>query len=67
MLLKDKDINGRRVLATYKYYIEKNVEEAEKCALDGIAVKDKYALKGQAFLEEELIKKILEDIKLEMI
>lgn len=62
ILLNDKDINGRRTLASYELFIENNVEVAKKCCLDGLSVKDKFPLKGQALLEEKLIKEILNKI-----
>lgn len=63
MLIKDMDINGRRTLCSFYAYIEENKEKAEKCGFEGLKVKDKFPLKGQTYLEEYLILKILKNIK----
>ena len=64
-LEKDRDINGFRVKAYYEYYINKDREKVLACAQSGLAVKDKYPLKGQAILEEKLIKKLLAKLEVE--
>ena len=62
-LEKDRDINGFRVKAYYEYYINKDREKALAYAQSGLAVKDKYPVKGEALLEEKLIKKILVELE----
>lgn len=62
LLLNDKDINGRRTLASYKLFIENDYEEAKICCFDGLSVKDKFPFKGQALLEEKLIMGILDKV-----
>ena len=62
LLINDKDINGRRTLASYKLFIENDYEEAKRCCFDGLSVKDKFPFKGQALLEEKLIMRILNKV-----
>ena len=62
LLLNDKDINGRRTLASYKLFIENDYEEAKICCFDGLSVKDRFPFKGQALLEEKLIMRMLDKV-----
>lgn len=60
-LLDDSDINGRRVLAAYEYYINHNKEVAIECLAKAIVVADQFPLKGQLVMEKELILKLQKD------
>jgi len=62
LLINDKDINGRRTLASYKLFIENDYEEAKMCCFDGLSVKDRFPFKGQALLEEKLIMRMLDKV-----
>ena len=60
---KDKDINGRRSMAIYEYYINNDKEAARKYCEEGLKVVDKFPLKGQRVMEEKLIKNLLNNIE----
>lgn len=54
-LMTDKDLNGRRILAYYTYYIEKNAVEAVNYIEEGLSRKESYPVKGLMAMEEELL------------
>lgn len=59
LLLKSKDINGLRVKCAYEFYINKDTQKALEYANNGLAVFDKYPIKGHALMEKNLIEKTL--------
>lgn len=59
ILLKDKDLNGCRVKAYYEYYVNNNLDEALELCKDGLEVADKFPIKGQALMEQDLIKSLI--------
>lgn len=62
ILLRDQDINGMRIKAYYKFYVDNNPAEALELAEAGLAVKDKFPSKGQGDLEADLINKLITTI-----
>lgn len=62
ILEKDRDLNGFRVKSYYEYYINKDTQKALEYANEGLKVADKFPLKGQAIMEEELIKELIDKI-----
>ncbi|MGL5150715.1 MAG: hypothetical protein ACRC7N_09125 [Clostridium sp.] len=63
-LEKDMDINGRRSMAVYYYYVKGEKEKAKECCEDGLRVLSQFQFKGQALLEKDIIEKILEEVAL---
>lgn len=63
VLEKDKDINGRRVYAAYLYYTGKNRKHAMQVAREGLEVVDKFSPKGQAYMERDLIYKLINEME----
>jgi hypothetical protein len=61
-LVKDKDINGRRKLGAFKFYIEEKKEEAKEILNTGLLVKNKYPMKTFAELEEKIILEVIKNI-----
>ncbi|MFW6311510.1 MAG: site-2 protease family protein [Nanoarchaeota archaeon] len=62
ILQKDQDVNGLRVKAYYEYYIKENFEKAFIYCEDALAVVDKFPIKGQAIMEERLVKELISKI-----
>lgn len=60
-LLRDGDSNGRRVLAYYQYYVEKDAEKALRTAQDGINVISLY--EGNKELEEKMLHQLVKKIQ----
>lgn len=60
-LLRDEDSNGRRVLAYYQYYVEKDAVKALETAKDGINVLSLY--EGNSELEENLLNQLVKRIQ----
>ena len=56
ILQKDEDANGCRIKAYYEYYINDDKEKALAYCNKGLVVVDKFPIKGQAVMEEELIR-----------
>lgn len=63
ILERDKDVNGLRVKAYYEYYINKDLEAAATYCDNALAVVNKFPVKGQAFMEEDLVKALKEKIE----
>ncbi|MGL5087185.1 MAG: site-2 protease family protein [Clostridium sp.] len=61
-LEKDMDINSRRVLAVYYYYIKEDKETAKKHCEDGLNLFSTFPYKGQANLEKDIIETILKQL-----
>lgn len=59
ILQKDKDVNGMRVKAYYEYYINKNINVAKFFCESALEVVDKFPIKGQALIEEKLVKRLI--------
>lgn len=59
-LLKDKDVNGCRVKAYYEYYVNNDLNKALELCNDGLEVADKFPIKGQALVEQDLIKSLID-------
>lgn len=55
---KEKDCNGLRIKAYYAWFAENDKEAALSFCRQGLAVTDQYPLKGQAIMEEELLKRL---------
>ncbi|QVK17419.1 M50 family metallopeptidase [Mycoplasmatota bacterium] len=64
ILKKDKDINGCRVKAYYEFYVNHNPDTALELCYKGLAVLDKFPIKGQAFMEKDLIHSLIRLINL---
>lgn len=60
-ILRDEDSNGRRVLAYYQYYVEKDPVKALETAKDGINVLDLY--EGSKGVEGTLLRQLIEKIE----
>lgn len=65
ILLKDKDVNGKRILSAYEYYVKADKESALRSCKEGLEVVDKYPLKGQALMEKKLLEELLGALTLE--
>lgn len=63
ILKKDKDINGCRVKAYYEYYVNQNYDAALELCYEGLDVVDNFPIKGQARMEEDMIKSLIYLIK----
>ncbi|MFW6016737.1 MAG: M50 family metallopeptidase [bacterium] len=63
-LQKDQDVNGLRVKAYYEYYVNYDKERALSYGNEALAVVDKYPLKGQAKMEEDLVRELIKKIEL---
>lgn len=61
-LVKDKDCNGLRVYAYYKYYIEKDSRAAKEFALEGLSVVSKFNIEGLKEFEKKLLLRLIEII-----
>ncbi|MGJ9385320.1 hypothetical protein [Salipaludibacillus sp. CF4.18] len=61
-LQKDKDCNGLRIKAYYEFYVNNNNEAAFQLSNEAMLVTEVYPLKGQAIMEEDLIKQLLQKI-----
>jgi len=61
-LVADRDINGRRVLAAYEFYINDNPKKARQYCLEGLASFNNFPLKGQAIMEKALLTKLISEI-----
>jgi len=59
VLIKDEDVNGRRVYAYYKYFIENNEKESREIASEGLKQVNKFDIKGLAFYEEKLLNELI--------
>ncbi|MDY2734443.1 site-2 protease family protein [Intestinibacter sp.] len=62
VLQKDMDLNGLRVKSYYEYYTNKNTQKALEYANEALKVADKFPLKGQAIMEKELVKELIDKI-----
>ncbi len=62
ILEKDQDLNGLRIKSYYEYYINKNSLKALEYANKALEVVDKFPIKGQAIMEKELVKELLDKI-----
>lgn len=62
VLQKDKDLNGLRIKSYYEYYVNQNTEKAREYAQEALKVADKFPIKGQAIMEVELVKDLLDKI-----
>jgi len=58
ILQADKDLNGLRVKAYYEYYINGSPESALQNIEDALAVADKFPVKGQGLMEEDLVRSL---------
>lgn len=63
ILERDKDVNGHRIKAYYQYYINKDLKAAADHCDSALVVADKYPGRGQAFMEEDLVKALKEKIE----
>lgn len=63
VLKRDKDINGRRVYAAYLFYSGKDRSYAMEVAIEGKKVCDKFPHKGQAYMERDIIEKMIDEMK----
>ncbi|MHB8963991.1 MAG: M50 family metallopeptidase, partial [Saccharofermentanales bacterium] len=63
ILQKDKDVNGMRVKAYYEYYAKNDIDAARAFATAGLAVVDKFPIKGQATMEKDLLEKLMAKIE----
>lgn len=63
MLQRDKGVNGMRVKAYYEYYINKNINVAKFFCESVLECLDKFPVRGQALIEEKLIKRLITMIK----
>ncbi|WP_416150364.1 M50 family metallopeptidase [Salipaludibacillus sp. HK11] len=61
-LQKDQDCNGLRVKAYYEFYMNNNTGEARRLANEALEVIELFPLKGQAIMEEDLVKKLVKNI-----
>lgn len=61
-ITKDKDSNGMRAKAYYEYYINNDIDKAKKYCKQGLAVIDKYPIKGIALYEKDLLLKLQEKL-----
>lgn len=59
VMKKDKDVNGRRVFAAYLYYSGKDKRLAMQTAKEGLQAAEKYALKGLAHMERNLLAELI--------
>lgn len=59
----DKDINGRRVYAAYLYYVSNNPKLALDVAQKGLAATDKFSIKGLAYMERDILTKLVSKIE----
>lgn len=60
---RDKDINGRRVYAAYLFHTGKDRKLAMQIAKEGLTVVDKFPLKGQAYMERDLINQLIKEME----
>jgi len=60
---KENDCNGFRIKAYYTWFVEKDRDTALSLCRQGLAVTEKYPLKGQAVMEEELLKQLQSTIE----
>lgn len=58
-IIKDMDVNGRRVLAYYQYYVMKDVQGAYITAQQGLDTADKYYISGIGKMEKKLLLDLL--------
>lgn len=63
ILERDKDVNGFRVKASYEYYINKDLEVAAAYCDNALAVVNKFPIRGQALMEEDLVKVLKKEIE----
>lgn len=56
ILQNDKDVNGLRVKAYYEYYINNDINAARVFCDSAMAVADKFPIKGQGLMEQDLVK-----------
>lgn len=66
VMRQDKDINGRRVYAAYLYYTGKDKTFALQTARNGLEVMEQFPIKGQAFMERDLLEKMIQEIEYSM-
>ncbi len=66
ILFKDMDLNGRRVLAAYLYYVVNDSQAARAACDDGLRVADKFPIPAQAQMEIHLIKDLQERINVNL-
>jgi hypothetical protein len=59
ILINDKDVNGLRVKAYYEYYVNKNINVSKFFCDSALEVVDKFPVRGQALIEEKLVKKLI--------
>lgn len=62
VLQKDRDLNGLRVKSYYEYYINENTQKSLEYANEALKVADKFPIKGQAIMEKELVKELIDKI-----
>ena len=60
---KDKDVNGRRVYASYLFYSGKDKKLAVQVAKEGLRAADKYAWKGLAYMERNLLEELIYEME----
>lgn len=63
VMKKDKDVNGRRVYASYLYYSGKDKNLAMQTAKEGLQAAEKYALKGLAYMERDLLTELIYEME----
>lgn len=63
ILERDKDVNGLRVKAYFEYYINKDHKAASTHCDNALAVANKFPIRGQALMEEDLVKALKEKIE----
>lgn len=55
-------LNSLRIKSYYEYYVNQNIEKACEYAEKALKVADKFPIKGQAIIEVELVKDLLDKI-----
>lgn len=66
ILKKDGDVNGKRVYASYLYYTGKDKKLAMQVAKEGLRAADKYALRGLAYMERNLLEELIYEMEVNM-
>lgn len=59
ILQRDRDVNGLRVKAYYEYYVNKDHGKALTLCQQGLAVAAKFAIPGQALMEQDLLRELV--------
>ncbi len=53
---------GRRAMAAYSIYIEKDMEKGKKCIEEGLKYINVQITKGQALMDEEILNDLTKEV-----